>query len=426
MNVHDVDQHTRAQGPIPGGPAHDQHGAEDAVATLERETTSLLHQPKALWATALASVFAFMGIGLVDPILPAIATNLRASQAEVSLLFTSYFLITALAMLVTGVISSRIGGKTTLLIGLALIVVFASLSGLSNGVAQLVGFRAGWGLGNALFVATALAVIVGVASGGSGVAIVLYEAALGLGISLGPLVGALLGGWQWRAPFFGTAVLMAAAFIALVVLLPKLPASTSRTRLRDPLIALGHGGLRATAIAAFFYNFGFFTVLAYVPFILGMTAYGIGAVFFGWGVLLAVCSVFLAPVLQNRFGTSTVLVGSLGSLAVALGLLAVFAVGRVPAVVVVTILSGALLGVNNTLFTELAMEVSDSPRPVASAAYNGVRWLGGALAPFVATTLAEQFGPRVPFLSAGVLVLVSAAVVLGGRRLLNGHEPEHV
>ena len=82
-----------------------------------------------MWATALAAVFAFMGIGLVDPILPAIAKNLDASPSEVSLLFTSYFLVTAIAMLITGFVSSRIGGKKTLLIGLAIIVVFASLSG---------------------------------------------------------------------------------------------------------------------------------------------------------------------------------------------------------------------------------------------------------------------------------------------------------
>ena len=171
---------------------------QPAEDTLEAEKASLLKQPKAVWATAIAAVFAFMGIGLVDPILPAIAKNLDATPSQVSLLFTSYFLVTAVAMLVTGFVSSRIGGKKTLMIGLALIVVFASLSGLSGSVGELVGFRAGWGLGNALFVATALAVIVGVASGGAGTAIILYEAALGLGISLGPLLGALLGGWQCR------------------------------------------------------------------------------------------------------------------------------------------------------------------------------------------------------------------------------------
>lgn len=105
----------------------------------------LLKQPKSVWATAGASVVAFMGIGLVDPILPSIASGLNASASQVSLLFTSYFLITAIAMLVTGFVSSRVGGKKTLLLGLALVVVFAGLSGTSGSVGELVGFRAGLG-----------------------------------------------------------------------------------------------------------------------------------------------------------------------------------------------------------------------------------------------------------------------------------------
>ncbi|WP_442544396.1 MFS transporter [Arthrobacter sp. KN11-1C] len=396
---------------------------QPAEETLEAEKASFLKQPKAVWATAIAAVFAFMGIGLVDPILPAIAKNLQASPSQVSLLFTSYFLVTAVAMLVTGFVSSRIGGKKTLMIGLALIVVFASLSGLSGSVGELVGFRAGWGLGNALFVATALAVIVGVASGGTGTAIILYEAALGLGISLGPLLGALLGGWQWRAPFFGTAVLMAVSFIALLALLPKTPVPATKARLRDPLLALGHRGLRTTAASALFYNYGFFTILAFTPFILGMDAYGIGAVFFGWGVAVAVFSVFVAPLLQRRFGTTNVLVGTLGALLLDLVGLGLAAGHSVTAVVVLVIVAGALLGINNTLYTELAMEVSDSPRPVASAGYNFVRWMGGALAPFVAAQLGEHFGPQVPFFAAALALGFAILVAASGRRYLKSHEP---
>jgi ACDE family multidrug resistance protein len=397
-----------------------------AETTLEAEKASLLKQPKAVWATALAAVFAFMGIGLVDPILPAIAVNLDATPSEVSLLFTSYFLVTAVAMLITGFVSSRIGGKKTLLIGLAVIVIFASLSGLSGSVDQLVGFRAGWGLGNALFVATALAVIVGVASGGAGTAIILYEAALGLGISLGPLLGALLGGWQWRAPFFGTAALMAAAFIALLVLLPKTALPARKVRLRDPLLALGHKGLRTTAGSGLFYNYGFFTILAFTPFILGMDAYGIGGVFFGWGVAVAVFSVFVAPALQRRFGATRVLTGTLLVLMADLLGLGLAAGHSVAAVVVLVIVSGALLGVNNTIYTELAMGVSDSPRPVASAGYNFVRWLGGALAPFAAAQLGEHFGPQVPFFAGALAMVVAAGIALAGRKYLTSHEPRLV
>nr|WP_239537312.1 MFS transporter [Arthrobacter roseus] len=393
---------------------------------MNHEKASLLKQPKAVWATALAAVFAFMGIGLVDPILPAIATNLDATPSQVSLLFTSYFLVTAVAMLVTGVVSSRIGGKKTLLGGLALIVVFASLSGTANDVGTLIGFRAGWGLGNALFVATALAVIVGVASGGASTAIILYEAALGLGISLGPLLGALLGGWQWRAPFFGSAALMAAAFIALVVLLPKTPPPAVKTSLKDPLRALGHKGLRTTASSALFYNYGFFTILAFTPFVLGMDAYGIGAVFFGWGLMVAIFSVLIAPLLQRLMGTTRTLLATLGTLALVLIGLAMAAERSVTGVVVLVVVSGALLGINNTLYTELAMEVSDAPRPVASAGYNFVRWMGGALAPFLAAKLGEGFGPQYAYLAAALAVVIGALVVLGGRKFLLTHEPATV
>lgn len=402
------------------------HTSNAAEESLNQEKASLLKQPKAVWATALAAVFAFMGIGLVDPILPAIATNLDATPSQVSLLFTSYFLVTAVAMLVTGVVSSRIGGKKTLLGGLALIVIFASLSGTANDVGTLVGFRAGWGLGNALFVATALAVIVGVASGGASTAIILYEAALGLGISLGPLLGALLGGWQWRAPFFGSAALMAAAFIALVVLLPKTPPPAVKTSLKDPLRALGHKGLRTTASSALFYNYGFFTILAFTPFVLGMDAYGIGAVFFGWGLMVAIFSVLVAPLLQRLMGTTRTLLATLGALALVLIGLSVAAERSVTAVVVLVVISGALLGINNTLYTELAMEVSDAPRPVASAGYNFVRWMGGALAPFLAAKLGEGFGPEYAYLAAALAVVIGALVVLGGRKFLLKHEPAAV
>src|ERR671931_2017816 len=139
----------------------------------------MLHQPTAVWAVGFACVVAFMGIGLVDPILPAIATQLDASPSQVELLFTSYFAVTGIAMLVTGFVSSRIGPRRTLLAGLALVVLCSLLAGLSGSIGEIVGWRAGWGLGNALFIATALSVIVGAASGGVAGAVLFYEGAAG-------------------------------------------------------------------------------------------------------------------------------------------------------------------------------------------------------------------------------------------------------
>src|ERR1700753_3165034 len=71
-------------------------------------------QPKAVWAVAFAAVISFMGIGLVDPILPSLASSLKATPSQVELLFTSYLVVTAVAMLVTGWGSRPIRPKRTL------------------------------------------------------------------------------------------------------------------------------------------------------------------------------------------------------------------------------------------------------------------------------------------------------------------------
>jgi len=165
-------------------------------------------QPKTVWSVAFACVIAFMGIGLVDPILKPIADDLGATPSQVSLLFTSYMAVMGVAMLATGWVSSRVGAKRTLLLGLLVIIVGAGLAGSQDGVNGIVAFRALWGLGNALFIATALSTIVTAAAGSVGQAIVLYEAALGVGIASGPLLGGWLGGHSWRWPFFGVSALM--------------------------------------------------------------------------------------------------------------------------------------------------------------------------------------------------------------------------
>lgn len=380
-------------------------------------TASIWKQPAQVWAVAFASVVAFMGIGLVDPILPAIAESLKASPTQTELLFTSYLLVTGVAMLFTSWISSRIGAKATLMIGLALIIVFALASAMSGSVDAIIGFRAGWGLGNALFISTALATIVGSASGGSAAAIVLYEAALGLGIAIGPLLGGLLGEVSWRGPFFGVVVLMAIAFIAILTLLRGPVGTREPVPFSAPFKALRRPALAILAITALFYNIGFFVLLAFSPFPLGFGAMGIGFTFFGWGLALAITSVWVAPWMMRRMRRTTVILTILPLLAVDLivaGLVAEIA----PALVVCIIIGGLLLGVMNTVLTEAVMEATDLPRSVASSAYSAVRFIGGAIAPPVAALLWHAFNSTVPYLFAAASVLVATLTILLGRKLL--------
>jgi MFS family permease len=386
----------------------------------EAPTTSPFRQPRAVWAVAFACVVSFMGIGLVDPILKSLAGQLNATPTQVELLFTSYLVITAIAMLGTGWVSSRIGAKRTLIIGLIIIVVFAALAGLSGSIGGIVAFRAGWGLGNALFIATSLATIVASASGGFAGAIILYEAALGVGIALGPVVGGLLGSISWRGPFFGVSVLMAIALLATALLLPKTPAPARKQRLSEPLAALKHRALATTSIVGLLYNWSFFTLLGYSPFLMGIDdPIKLGGVFAAWGVLVALFSVVFAPRLQRRFGTAKTLYAVFALMAVDLAVIGVFS--TVPGVVITcVIIAGAFIGVNNTLVTTAVMSIAPVERPVASATYGFVRFIGGGLAPFIAGLIVEAWDPEahLPFLIAAVTVLAAAFVLSTVRKSL--------
>ncbi len=393
--------------------------------------TNLFRQPRAVWAVAFACVVSFMGIGLVDPILPALAKDLEASPSTVELLFTSYLLVTAVAMLVTGWVSSRIGAKRTLLAGLSLIVLFSGLAGASGSIAGIIVFRGGWGIGNALFIATSLAAIIGSAGGRFAGAIILYETALGIGVGLGPLVGGELGAVSWRGPFFGVAVLMAVSLVAILVLLDKTPPPPRRIALREPFTCLRHRGLAVMSATAFFYNWGFFTLLAYTPFPMHLGIHQLGYTFTAWGAAVGIFAVVVAPWLHRRFGTSRVLYLNLAMLAVDLAVIAVFT-GDQAVLIGAVIVSGVFVGLNNTLTTQAVMLVSPFERPLTSATYSFVRFIGGGLAPYVAAQLAAHFDVHLPFWIGAGSELIAIAVlgrghaqIAAAERPLLEREPGH-
>jgi len=395
------------------------------ASPLQLSNASMFNQPKAVWAIVFACIIAFMGLGLVDPILPEIAKQFHATAADVTLLFTSYNAVMALAMLITGVLSTRLGIKNTLLLGIAVIASFSALGGMSSGVTALVLLRAGWGLGNAMFVATALSAIVSLSRTGVAKSIILFEVAVGLGISVGPLLGGELGSISWRGPFYGVASLMVLAFLLVVSVMPKekkgaAAANAKKASLLDPFRALRIRALRDFGIAAFLYNFGFFTLLVYAALVLsdlGLDTQGLGYVFLGWGLLLACTSVFMAPKLQKRSGTIKSMCIQLLLFAVTLFVMAYYT-HDITVLICCVILSGAFLGNNNTLITTAVMNAADIPRPTASAAYSFLRFIGGAIAPYLAGKLAEWFNPETPFIVGGACVLLSVLFLMIERKHL--------
>jgi ACDE family multidrug resistance protein len=381
--------------------------------------TRFSRQPAAVWAVLFACIVAFMGIGLVDPILPIIAEGLHASPSQVELLFTSYFAIIGVSNLGAGWVSSRIGTKRTMLLGLALVVVCSAAAGASSSVGVVVAFRAGWGLGIALFISTSMSTIVRSAKGGVATAVVLFESALGIGIASGPLVGGLLGGIGWRMPFFGVAVLMAVSFVSIVWGVgPTEPAARERRiSVLAPLKALRERRLLVGSVIALLYNFGFFMLLAYTPLPLGLGVHELGAVFFGWGALVAVGAIWAAPSLMARLPLLPILAGAFALLSVDL-LIIGLGIDSHAVMVVAIIASGIVLGVANAALSNLLLGLSTGDSSIAASGTNCVRFAGGAIAPFLAGKLAEHVSAASPLFVGAGAVAIGTVLVVAFRSLL--------
>lgn len=420
MTTTSTPQQTTPGGATPDGPTRSTTTQHTTQAT-PRDTESAAHPEKispAVWAIAFACAISYMGIGLIDPILPTISQDLDASPGQTELLFSTYLAVTALVMFLSSWVSSRIGRRTTLLLGLGLIVVFALACGTSPSVSWVIGFRGGWGVGNALFVSTALAAIIGSTSD-SRRAVMLYEAAMGAGMALGPMAGGLLGGISWRGPFLGTAALMAIALVSIAVFLPTHEPRGPRTDLAAPFRALGHHEFRLLLTATLFYNFAYFIMLAYAPFPVenaatlnghAFTPMDLGLVFFGWGGLLALCSILIAPRLTRTLGLRQTIMAALVAITLTLVVLTLFP-ASLPIQVTATIVGGGLVGITNTAMTEAAMEATDLPRSIASSAYSGVRFVGGAMGPTLSGPISDAFEAQAPYVAAALAVLVTIGLM---------------
>ena len=235
--------------------------------------------------TVLAVFLAFMGMGVVDPILPEIALKLGANHWQVEMLFSAYILMMAFMMLPAGVLATKYGDKVIMVSGLGLVSLFATLCAFSSSILDLSLFRAGWGFSNAMFFSTALVILISLSSDYHK-AVGLFEGAIGFGISAGPLLGGLLGEYSWRYPFLATGLLTLGAFISVqfFVKMPKSKDKRKSITIVDLKALFSNKKFILISIAAMLYFYGFIVVLAYSPLVVHLNPIEIGLLFFGWGL----------------------------------------------------------------------------------------------------------------------------------------------
>lgn len=152
---------------------------------------------------------------------------------------------------------------------------------------------------------------------------------------------------------------------------------------------------------------------------MNLDEHGLGYVFFGWGMLLAITSVFIAPRLQKRMTTVSSISMMLAFFTIDLIIMGIGTVNHSPKTVIIcVIVAGIFLGINNTLITTAVMQAAPVERSIASAAYSFLRFLGGALSPWLAGKLSEWYYPETPFYFGALMVFLGIVTMVVRRRHL--------
>ena len=360
----------------------------------------------AIYATVLVAFLAIAGIAVVDPILPVIGQEIGVSAWQVELLFTAYIAVMAIGMIPATLATGRFGFKPVLITGVAVVGTAAILASFSRTIVELSVLRGLWGLGNALFFATAMVVLVSLANDREWV-VGLFETALGLGFAVGPLLGGLLGEITWRAPFFVCGLFMIVALLVAARRLREPPVKQPPVRARQILATYRKPAFVALCAVTAAYNFVFFIVLGYTPLFLGLPVIPLGLAFTGWGIGLAVGILVVGHRLAHRVGAVQTIGVAIAGLLACLVLFATS--GSTAQTLVVLFVSGLFMGLANANLTDLALGLGGSDRRTATGAFNLVRWGAAAPAPIIAGKLAET-SPALPYW-VGFGVLAAGAVV---------------
>ena len=187
--------------------------------------------PAARWvllATVLGSGVAFLDGTIVNVALPAIATDLHASLADLQWVLDAYLVTLTALVLLGGSLGDRYGRRRTFLVGLGGFTGASVLCGLAPDVHVLIAARAIQGVGAALLVPGSLAIISAVFDPQDRArAVGAWSGLGGIATAVGPFVG----GWlidtvSWRLAFF-----VNVPFAALVVLASRhVPETRSGTQ----------------------------------------------------------------------------------------------------------------------------------------------------------------------------------------------------
>lgn len=386
--------------------------------------------PRDVLVLGLIAFFVALGFGVLVPVLPSFATHFGANDFMVGLVVSTFAAMRLATSPFCGRILARLGGRTTLAVGVFIVAASSSIMAFASNYWWLLGWRAAGGIGSAMFTVSAMTLLLAsVPAHMRGRATGFYQTGFLIGGMAGPALGGLLARISLVAPFHFYAVTLAAAGTVGLAMLTttttraELPGASRQPRPLRQILSDKRFQTACTANFAQGWNsIGVRNSL--IPLVivagLGLTPTWTGIVF---AIAAVVQTIAMLPV--GRF---------------------VDTVGRRPALLVSGLLMAlAIMGValSNSIWPVMALmcvyavgaaAMGTAPAASVGDATGGVRSgtpvalfsmssdLGAIAGPLVAGALSDQFGRSWGFSVGAALLAFSSLMALRMPRGEFGHQ----
>ena len=164
-----------------------------------------------------ATIMQSLDSTIANVALPQMQGTLSATQDQIGWVLTSYIIAAAIMIPLTGWLAGRFGRKKVFLLSILGFTITSAMCGLSENLTEIVLFRLLQGISGAALVPLSQAVLFDInPQENHGKAMSFW----GIGVTLGPILGPLLGGWltqdySWRWIFFINVPIGIIAFLVL-------------------------------------------------------------------------------------------------------------------------------------------------------------------------------------------------------------------
>jgi MFS transporter, DHA1 family, tetracycline resistance protein len=374
-----------------------------------------------------------VGFGIIIPFLPLYVKSMGGTAETVGFLFASFSVTQMIATPILGRMSDRFGRRRVMLLSLAgnaaSMVLFAVASDMRFLPLLFVSrILAGATAGNIAACQAAVADVTHGSNRAKGMGRI--GAGIGLGMVLGPVIGAWASKLGPSFPPLAAAALAAIDLIAAFFMMPETRRDRDSATVSDPGTANAEGGRPtlgallsegpiATVLALYFLTFLYMTTLQVALPLLASTrlrwgAGDIGRVFGLFGFIGLIVQGFLIGRMTRAFGARNLVVaGAVSSMA---GLLMIAGAHSGALLIGGLALLGFGLGVTNPVLSTLASEYAGAGRQgVVLGFAQSAGGLARTVGPIGSGILYARVGPGAAFVGGAVAAAGALALSLGVR-----------